>query len=211
MFLSVKAIMEQKIQEIQSRLPIKLNISADKEMDFSSILKEMRREIEQGEQYIPVTVANNMSYNTLPLQGINTENTNINTNTAIDAAIAKASKLYNLDGNLIRSVIKAESNFNPQAVSRAGAMGLMQLMPKTAASLGVTDAFDIEQNILGGSKYLRSMLDTFNNDIQLALAAYNAGPGNVKAYNGVPPFKETKAYINRILGSLEQYNKTDNG
>ncbi|HHU63083.1 MAG TPA: lytic transglycosylase domain-containing protein [Clostridiales bacterium] len=129
---------------------------------------------------------------------------------AIEAAIAKASQLYNLDANLIRSVIKAESNFNPKAVSRAGAMGLMQLMPKTAAGLGVTDAFDIEQNILGGSKYLRNMLDIFNNNLELALAAYNAGPGNVKAYNGIPPFRETRNYINTILNNLKQLNKTGN-
>lgn len=113
--------------------------------------------------------------------------------------IKEAAERYNLPENLIASVIKQESNFNHQVVSRAGAMGLMQLMPMTAKFLGVQDAFNPQQNIMGGAKYLRQMMDQFDQRIELALAAYNAGPGNVKKYGGIPPFKETQQYVGKVL------------
>jgi soluble lytic murein transglycosylase-like protein len=118
----------------------------------------------------------------------------------ISESICRAAAKYHLPAELIRGVIQAESDFQVRAVSPAGAQGLMQLMPDTARELGVEDPFDIDQNIDGGSQYLRKMLDRFGGDLKLALAAYNAGPGTVAKYGGrVPPFAETRAYVQKVL------------
>jgi soluble lytic murein transglycosylase-like protein len=117
----------------------------------------------------------------------------------IEGSIQKAAASYNLSPNLIRGVIRAESNFQADAVSSAGARGLMQLMPETAVELGVTKPFDIQQNIDGGSRYLRQMLDRFGGNLKLALAAYNAGPGAVEKYEGRVPYAETQEYVKRVL------------
>jgi len=117
----------------------------------------------------------------------------------IDSCIDTAARKYNVPSELIRGVIRAESDFCYDAVSRAGAQGLMQLMPGTARELGVVDPFDVDQNIDGGVRYLKKMMNQFKGDVKLALAAYNAGPGAVRRYQGIPPYKETIQYVKRVL------------
>jgi hypothetical protein len=113
--------------------------------------------------------------------------------------LAKAGRQHNVDADLLGSVVKAESNGNSRAVSRAGARGLMQLMPKTAAQEGVDDSFRPDQNVSGGSAYLNRLLVRYNDNIVLALAAYNAGPAAVERYHGIPPYHETRAYVARVI------------
>lgn len=116
---------------------------------------------------------------------------------------AEAASTHGIDPRLLAAVARRESRFTPTAVSPVGAQGVMQLMPATARQLGVTDSFDARQNILGGAKYLRMLLDTFEGDLDLTLAAYNAGPGAVRKYKGIPPYKETRAYVAAIRTEYE--------
>jgi soluble lytic murein transglycosylase-like protein len=117
----------------------------------------------------------------------------------IEGCLAQAAAEYRLPQALLRAVVRAESGFQVKAVSPAGAQGLMQLMPQTAKELGVEDPFDVAQNIDGGARYLRRMLDRFDGDVPRALAAYNAGPGAVERYQGVPPYTETRRYVARVM------------
>lgn len=124
--------------------------------------------------------------------------------TNLTDVVNQASGRYRLDPDLVNSVIKAESDFNPHAVSSKGAQGLMQLMPGTASQLGVPNAFDPQANVEGGTKYLRELLERYNFDLAKALAAYNAGPQRVEQFGGIPPYFETRAYVARVV---KDFNK----
>lgn len=126
---------------------------------------------------------------------------------AYDDLIAAAAKRWDLDFALVKAVVHAESLFDKDAVSRAGARGLMQLMPATAGELQVTDIHDPRQNINAGARYLRMMLDRFRGDLRLALAAYNAGPANVQKHGGIPPFEETRNYVGKVMALSGQYRE----
>lgn len=125
--------------------------------------------------------------------------------------IIEAAERFGVDPALITAVIKAESEFNPRAVSHRGARGLMQLMPATASALGVKNSFNPEHNIHGGTKYMKQLLDQFDGKVKLALAAYNAGSRKVHKYQGVPPYKVTRSYIRKVFSYYEDYKRMMEG
>ncbi|MDD2364989.1 MAG: lytic transglycosylase domain-containing protein [Desulfuromonadaceae bacterium] len=126
-----------------------------------------------------------------------------------DQIIRNCSEKYGVNPSLVKAVIHAESGYNPNAVSSKGASGLMQLMPATARSLNVADRFNPKDNVEGGVKYLRFLLDTFRGDVVLAVAAYNAGLNKVAKYGGIPPYNETKTYVNRVLAYMKSYEESE--
>lgn len=155
--------------------------------------------------------AYNGLYNTSGIQGASfadiyqNASQKLNIEESMDAIFEEAADRYDVPVQLLKAMGKAESGFDAGAVSPAGAQGVMQLMPATAESLGVSDPFDARSNIMGGAKYISDLLEKYDGDMDLALAAYNAGSGNVKKYGGIPPFKETQNYIRRI----KEYMDTD--
>jgi len=139
-------------------------------------------------------------------QGAVLQTTSVNRGKIFEPVIVSASERFTVSPNLVRAVIKAESNFNEQAVSHKGAMGLMQLMPGTARDMGVNDPFDPVENIHGGVKYLKFLLGALDGDVTLSLAAYNAGPFRVLGYKRLPPIKETRDYVEKVLRYYREYN-----
>ena len=123
----------------------------------------------------------------------------------IDAMVNTNAAQFGVDPSLIKAIIANESGFDASATSKTGAQGLMQLEPDTAAGLGVDNAYDPSQNISGGTRYIRSLIERFHGDLRLAIAAYNAGPGAVEKYGGIPPYAETQNYVQNVLASYQQY------
>lgn len=129
--------------------------------------------------------------------------------TSLSALIQDQGTTQGVDPNLLKAVIRNESNFNPRAVSSAGAQGLMQLMPGTARDLGVQNSFDPVQNVAGGAKYLKGLLQKYHQSVPMALAAYNAGPGAVDRHGGIPPYAETSQYVKKVMQSYQRYQQAD--
>ncbi|MDA8213317.1 MAG: lytic transglycosylase domain-containing protein [Clostridia bacterium] len=194
----------QQLQQLQGIFsPEETQKSLDSNpFSFAEILAGLLGEsaLFQGSESSLGNLTNSANTNTAPPQTEKAGDTNNLTD--LDAIFENFASQYRLQPHLLKSVAKIESNFDPQAISKAGAQGIMQLMPKTAEGLGVKDTFDPIENIEGGAKYLRQLLDRFDNNISLALAAYNAGPGAVNKYGGIPPYKETQNYVKKVMDNM---------
>lgn len=188
-----------------SGLELTLRRISQIESNFATLVKQQNPEVSSFDNVLRETL--NSDTSTLPrelyvqpfAQAVNTPKTEV------DSIVKKYARENNVDESLVKAVIKAESGFNSQAKSPVGALGLMQLMPATARGLGVENPLDPEENIAGGTKYLKGLLDRFDGRMDLALAAYNAGPGAVKKYGGIPPYSETQNYVKRVLEYQRHY------
>jgi Rod binding domain-containing protein len=175
------------------------------DLDLNQLKKDLQNEgITEIERKNKIEIKDGLNTKT---EAISPSKKSIDRLNRFDDIINKASESFNIDKNLIRSVILTESAANPKAISQANAKGLMQLIDSTASDMNVKNVWNPEDNIFGGSKYLSKMLKEYDGDLEKSLAAYNAGPGNVNKYNGVPPFEETKNYINRVKGYMKYWEE----
>lgn len=195
-----------------------LKSSMPKQVEFGQLLLNPKTKSVQAKLYNPQTVTdvdktfsqiqeiqrNQLTYNIEKVVNEKvkkTQTTQATGKSALTNLISQVCENHGVDENLINAIIKQESNYNPNAKSKAGAVGLMQLMPSTAKAMGVKDPYNTVQNLNGGVKYFKSMLNKYNGNVILALAAYNAGPGAVDKYQGVPPYKETQEYVKKVLAN----------
>lgn len=206
----INEIMQAKITEIQARVPLTIRNSVNQTSFSSELLKAAETvnrtlSLDTSVKLYERGTLKSSSSGSLEADYLRLSSDQISTlMPRINAAITSASEKYGVDENMIRSIIKLESSFQPYSLSTSGAMGLMQLMPFTAECLSVSDPYDIEQNIQGGTRYYRDQLARFNGDVEKALAAYNKGPNTVIKYGGVPP--EAESYVKRVLQYYQMYN-----